>query len=334
MASEDLVMNPAVSRRSFIAFSASALATAANGAALAQTFPSRPLRLVVPIAPGGINDAVGRILANAMSESLGQPVAVENRSGGGGVVGTDHVAKAPRDGHTLLVSDSAIVVNPSLQPGLPYDIFNDLQIIGIVSSSPLVIAVGPGLPATSVAELVTLGRSRAEPLTFASPGAGTMTHLAAELFGQRTGLRLTAVPYRGVAASFPDIMAGRVDLIFSSIAGAGGLIADGRLRGLATTGETRAASLPSLPTMAEAGLPDFVVGIWMGLFAPSGLPQPVARSLRSALETALRDPRTVDALAGVGNNVLSLSQEEAVAFLRMEYERWRSVVGSQPSTPR
>jgi tripartite-type tricarboxylate transporter receptor subunit TctC len=317
-----------------IALSASSLLALAGGAAVAQLFPSRPLRLVVPIAPGGINDAVGRILANGLSEALGQPVAVENRSGGGGVVGTDYVAKAPRDGHTLLISDSAIVVNPSLQSGLPYDIFADLQIIGLVSSSPLVVAVGPGLPVSSIADLIALGKSRAEPLTFASPGAGTMTHLAAELFGQRFGLRLTAVPYRGVAASFPDIIAGRVDFIFSSIAGAGGLIADGRLRGLATTGEVRAAALPALPTMAQAGMSDFEVEIWMGLFAPSGMPEAIVRSLRAALEGALRDPRTTEALAGVGNSVMLRSREEASAFLGAEYERWRSVAGGQSGVPR
>jgi len=149
----------------------------------AQSFPSRALRLVVPIAPGGINDVVGRILAAAMSEALGHPVAVDNRSGAGGVVGTDHVAKSPRDGYTLLISDSAIIVNPSLQAGLPYDVFADLQIIGLVSASPLVLAVGPGLPATSLAQLIAQGRARGTPLTFASPGAGTMTHLAGSCSG-------------------------------------------------------------------------------------------------------------------------------------------------------
>jgi tripartite-type tricarboxylate transporter receptor subunit TctC len=284
----------------------------------------------VPIAPGGINDAVGRILGTGLSNALGQPVTVENRSGGGGVVGTDHVAKAPRDGYTLLISDSAIIVNPSLQPSLPYDVFADLQIIGVVSASPLALAVGPSLPATSLAELIAYGRARREPLTFASPGPGTMTHLAGELFGQRAGVSVTAVPYRGVAASFPDIMAGRVDFIFSSIAGARGLITDGSLRGLATTGEMRAPTVPSLPTMAEAGLPDFVVEIWMGLFAPSGLPQPVVHALRNAVETALRDPRTVEALAGVGNSVVLRSREDSAAFLRAEYERWKTVASAQP----
>ncbi len=300
--------------------------------ARAQAFPARPLRLVVPIAPGGINDVVGRILATGMSEALGQPVAVDNRSGAGGVVGTDHVAKSARDGYTLLISDSAIIVNPSLQSGLPYDVFADLQILGLVSASPLVLAVGPALQATSLAELIALGRSRGTPLTFASPGAGTMTHLAGELFGQRAGIPVTAVPYRGVAAAFPDIIAGRVDMVFSSIAGAGPLIADGRLRGLATTGSARTPTLPNLPTMPEAGLAGFVAEIWMGLFAPAGLPEPVAQRLRGALETALRDRRTVEALAAAGNHVVMKTQPEAAAFLRAEYELWKAVVAARPAT--
>lgn len=318
-----------LTRRALLAAGATMMAPAV---AQAQAFPSRPLRLVVPIAPGGINDVVGRILATGMSEALGQPVAVDNRSGAGGVVGTDHVAKSPRDGYTLLISDSAIIVNPSLQSTLPYDVFADLQILGLVSASPLVLAVGPDLRATSLAELIALGKSRGTPLTFASPGAGTMTHLAGELFGQRAGMAVTAVPYRGVAAAFPDIIAGRVDMVFSSIAGAGPLIADARLRGLATTGSVRTPTLSGLPTMAEAGLADFVAEIWMGLFAPAGLPEPVAQRLRAALEAALRDPRTVQALAGAGNHVVVRTQAEAARFVRAEYELWKAVVAARPAT--
>jgi len=322
-------MTRSLPRRRLLAAGTLAIPFLASGA-LAQAFPTRPVRLVVPIAPGGINDAVGRILANGLSEALGQPVPVDNRSGAGGVIGTDHVAKSPADGYTLLISDSGIVVNPSIQPGLPYDLFKDLQVLGLVSASPLVAAVGPGLPVASIADLVALGRSRGAPLTFASPGAGTMTHLAGELFGQRMGVNAQPVPYRGVGASLPDVMAGRVDVVFSSIAAAAPLIADGKLRGLATTGATRAANLPALPTMAEAGVPNFVAEIWMGLFAPAGLPDAVAQRLRGALETALTSRATVESLAGVGNHVLLKTQAEAASFLRSEYELWKTVVAARP----
>jgi tripartite-type tricarboxylate transporter receptor subunit TctC len=317
------------SRRIFLASGSMAALNVSTGPAKAQVF-TRPVRLVVPIAPGGIVDSVGRILATGLAGPLGQSVVVENRAGGGGVVGTDVVAKAPKDGHTLLVSDSAIVVNPFLLPSLPYDFEADLQVVGMISASPLVVAVGPSLAATSLAEFVALARGRAEPITFASPGAGTMTHLAAELFGRQQGLRMTAVPYRGVAAAFPDIIAGRVDCVFSSIAGARALVSDGRLRGLATTGAQRSPLLPGLPTMAEGGVPDFVVDIWLGLFAPAGVPEPALAALRQGLEAALRDPATVEAFARTGNAVVLSSRPEAVAFVRAEYERWRGIAAAQP----
>ncbi|MBU8543667.1 MULTISPECIES: Bug family tripartite tricarboxylate transporter substrate binding protein [Roseomonadaceae] len=318
-----------VSRRSLLVSGAAATLACTVSPATAQVF-TRPVRLVVPIAPGGIVDSVGRILATGLAGPLGQTVVVENRAGGGGVVGTDVVAKAAKDGHTLLVSDSAIVVNPFLLPSLPYDFAADLQVVGMISASPLVVAVGPNLPVTSLAEFVALARSRAEPVTFASPGAGTMTHLAAELFGRQQGLRMTAVPYRGVAAAFPDIIAGRVDCVFSSIAGARGLIADGRLRGLATTGAERSPLLAELPTMAEGGVPDFVVDIWLGLFAPTGVPETTLVALRQGLEAALRDPATVATFAQTGNAVVLSSRPEAIAFVRAEYERWRAIAAAQP----
>lgn len=319
----------AITRRNILFSGAAAAMACSISPAQAQIF-TRPVRVVVPIAPGGVVDSVGRVIANGLSGPLGQPTPVENRTGAGGVVGSDAVAKAAKDGHTLLVSDSGIVVNPSILPSMPYDLNNDLQVIGMISASPLVVAVGPDLPAKSIAEFIALGRSRGTPLTFASPGAGTMTHLAAELFGKQQGLNMTAVPYRGVAASFPDVMAGRVDCVFSSIAGARGLVEDGRVRGLALTSAARSPLLPNLPTMAEAGVSDFVVEIWLALFAPAGVPEPTVAALRQALETALADPATVEALARTGNAVIRTSRPEAVAFVRSEYERWRAVATAQP----
>jgi tripartite-type tricarboxylate transporter receptor subunit TctC len=253
----------------------SALILGAVTGAQAQAYPSKPVRLVLPYAPGGIIDYVGRTLAQKLTETLGQPVVAENRPGAGGILGTDSVARSAPDGYTLVLMDPAIVINPTLQADVPYDVFKNLQTVSIVSSSPEVLVVSPALPVKTFAELVAYGKANPGKLNFASAGIGTTPHLAGEMFKLRTGIDATHVPYKGIGASFTDMMSGKVQMAFSSIAGALPFTSDNRVRALATTGSKRSSVYPDLPTVAEAGLTGFEVDLWLGVFAPSGLLAPL-----------------------------------------------------------
>lgn len=307
------------------AFLSGAAALAFGGARAAQA-QARPLRIVLPYAPGGVVDTLGRVLAQGMTDSMGVPVVADNRPGAGGMIGSDHVAKAAPDGATALVMDPAIIINPSLQASVPYDVFRDLKPVSIVSSSPLVCVVSPSLPVRSMAELVEYGRANRGQLSFASAGVGTTPHLAGEMLNQRTGIEATHIPYRGIATSFADIMSGKVHFAFSSVAGARGLVLDGRMRGLATTGAARSPALPDLPTVVEAGLPDFVVDLWLGFFVPAATPDATVSSMHAAIQAALGKPETEAAFLRAGATVRRTSPAEAAQILRSEHAMWRDLI--------
>jgi tripartite-type tricarboxylate transporter receptor subunit TctC len=304
----------------------SALILAAASAAQAQTYPSKPVRLVLPYAPGGIVDYVGRTLAQKLTENLGQPVVTDNRPGAGGILGTDSVARSAPDGYTLVLMDPAIVINPTLQADVPYDVFKSLQTVSIVSSSPEVLVVSPALPVATFPELVVYGKANPGKLNFASAGIGTTPHLAGEMFKLRTGIDATHVPYKGIGASFTDMMSGKVQMAFSSIAGALPFTVDNRVRALATTGAQRSSVYPDLPTVAEAGLPGFEVDLWLGVFAPSGLSAPVLARLNEALKQSLAATDLKAALAKVGVEPRGTSAEQGATFLRAEFDKWKQVI--------
>ena len=310
--------------RLFVAAPLSVWALAA--AAQAQTYPSKPVRLVLPYAPGGIIDYVGRTLAQKLTENLGQPVLAENRPGAGGIVGTDSVARSAPDGYTLVLMDPAIVINPTLQADIPYDLFKNLQTVSIVSSSPEVLVVSPTLPVNTFSELVAYGKANPGKLNFASAGIGTTPHLAGEMFKLRTGIDATHVPYKGIGASYTDMMSGKVQMAFSSIAGALPFTADNRVRAIATTGTKRSNVYPDLPTVAEAGLPGFEVDLWLGVFAPAGLPGPALARLNGEMQKALEAPDLKAALAKVGVEPRGTSAEAGAAFLRAEFDKWKQVI--------
>src|SRR5690348_14148138 len=269
-------------------------------AAFAQSYPTKPVRLVLPYAPGGIIDYVGRTLATHMSGPLGQQVIAENRPGGGGIAGTDTVARSAPDGYSIVIMDPAIVINPTLQPSMPYDLFKQLVTVSIVSTSPEVMVVAPQLPVHSVAELTAYAKANPGKLNYASAGVGTTPHLAGELYKQRTGIDATHVPYRSIGQSYPDMMANKVQFAFSSIAGALPFTADDRVRAIATTGTKRSPVYPDLPTVDEAGLKGFEVDLWLGIFAPAGVPADALNKLNSALRTTLQNADVKTALAKVG----------------------------------
>ena len=304
----------------------SALILGAVTGAQAQAYPSKPVRLVLPYAPGGIIDYVGRTLAQKLTETLGQPVVAENRPGAGGILGTNSVARSAPDGYTLVLMDPAIVINPTLQADVPYDVFKNLQTVSIVSSSPEVLVVSPALPVKTFAELVAYGKANPGKLNFASAGIGTTPHLAGEMFKLRTGIDATHVPYKGIGASFTDMMSGKVQMAFSSIAGALPFTSDNRVRALATTGSKRSSVYPDLPTVAEAGLTGFEVDLWLGVFAPSGLPAPVLARLNGELKKALAASDLKAALAKVGVEPRGTSPQEGATFLRAEFDKWKQVI--------
>ena len=296
-----------------------------GGAAQAQTYPSKPIRLVLPYVPGGIIDTAGRHFAQRLSESLGQPVVIENRPGAGGMVGIDVVARSAADGYAIVLTDPGIVSNPTLQKDPPYDL-KAVQAVSIVGSSPAVIVASQHLPVKTFAELIAYAKANPGKLNFASAGIGTAPHLAGEMIKLRTGIDMTHVPYRGIGAAYPDVMSGKVQLAFSSIAGAVPFTSDNRVRPLATTGAARSAVYPDVPTVAESGLPGFDVDLWIGIYAPAGLPPAVLAKLNGELKKVLQHPELKAALAKIGVEPRGTTPEEAAAFTRSEFEKWKKVI--------
>jgi tripartite-type tricarboxylate transporter receptor subunit TctC len=302
----------------------------AGAAALAQGqgYPTKSIRLIVPYAPGGIVDYVGRLVGQRLSEGFGQNVVVDNRPGAGGVIGVETASRASGDGYTLVIMDPAIVINPSLLPKVPYDIHKDLAPVTILSNSPLVLAIHAKVPATSVPELVNLAKSQPGKLAFASAGVGTTPHMAGELFKARIRQNIVHVPYKGSGPAMTDLIGGQVQMTFSSITAALPFIKDGRLRGLATTGAKRAAALRDLPTMLEAGFAGFEVNLWLGLFAPSSTPKNVVAALNAEVRKALASPGVAGGFEKVGAEPLGNTPPEAAAYVRSEFAKWAKVVES------
>ncbi len=304
----------------------SMLAFTATLPARAQTFPSRPLHLIIPYGPGGIVDFTGRVLAQKMSENLGQPVVAENKPGAGGIVGVDTVAHSDPDGYYFALMDPAFVINPILQKSMPYDIFKDLVTISVVCSSPEVLVVAPQLGIKTYAELVAYGKANPGKLNYASAGVGTTPHLAAEMWKLRTGIDAVHVPYKGIGASYTDMMSNKVQMSFSSIAGALPFTGDNRVIPLATTGTTRSPVYPNLPTVAEAGLPGYSVDLWLGLWGRGGMPADALAKLNAAVNKALQDPDLKASFAKYGLTPRGTTLADSAAFTKSEYEKWKKVI--------
>jgi tripartite-type tricarboxylate transporter receptor subunit TctC len=314
-------------------FLVSAMLGAGTLAAPAQSYPTKPIKLVLPYSPGGIIDYVGRTLAQHLGETIGQPVVAENRPGAGGIAGTDMVARSAPDGYTLVIMDPAIVINPTLQPTIPYDLFKQLVTVSIVSSSPEVLVVAPQLPVKSVQDLIAYGKANPGKLNFASAGIGTTPHLAGELFKQRTGIDATHVPYRSIGQSYPDMMANKVQFAFSSIAGALPFTKDNRVHAIATTGLKRSPVYPDAQTVDEAGLKGFEVDLWLGIFAPAGVPADVLAKLNDALNKTLLKPDVKTALAKVGVEPRGTSVADGAKILHVEFDKWKDVIVKGKITP-
>lgn len=293
----------------------------------AQTFPDQPVRLLVPFPPGGPADAIARLLEPGMRGVLGRPLVIENRSGAGGVLGVEAVARARPDGHTIgLGSSGALVILPHLNPRMPYDALKDLLPIGQVLAVPQLLVVAPGVPATSVAELVALAKARPGDLAYGSAGIGSSLHLAAEMFRQRAGIDVTHVPYRGAAPAITDILGGRIQFMLADVPVLLPQVRGGALRALAITSPERSTLLPELPTMAEAGVPGVVSETLYGLLAPAGVVPERIAVLHEALAAALNDPETRRRLDEQGGRVVGSTPAQFAAQLRTEHEAWGAIV--------
>ncbi len=292
----------------------------------AEIYPDKPIRLIVPFTPGGVTDNIGRVLAERMARELGQGLIIDNRSGANGRIGTDVVAKAAPDGYTLLLGGiGALTIHPHMLK-VPYDPVNDFVPISLVATNDVVIVVNPRLPVRTPAELVAYAKAHSGKMQYGSSGIGAPTHLAAELFRTRVGFDMVHVPYKGDSAAVMDVVAGNVDLSFSTVSATLSLIRAGKLRAIAMTGLQRSQSLPDVPTLDETVLKGFNADTWVGLFAPARTPEPIVRKLYEATKVSLADPEVRRKLVAGGNNIVGNDTAQFRAFLDAESRKWCEVV--------
>jgi tripartite-type tricarboxylate transporter receptor subunit TctC len=294
-------------------------------AAAAQQFPSRPVRVIVPLTPGGGVDTLARIISDHFSQTLGQRFIVDNRPGAGGSIGVETVAKAAPDGHTLLVSSSSMVTNAAIQT-VRYDPVRDFQPVTKLTSNAYILLTTTSLPVTSVKELVALARSKPGNVTYASSGVGGVLHLGAELLCALAGVQMNHVPYKGVADAYPAVVSGQVNWVLGNPISALPLMKAGRMKGLAVTGVARMKVLPDLPTVAESGVPGYSVDAWFGLFAPARVPAPIIERLHAEAVRAVRAPEIERRMEAEATDVVGNTPREFSAQVRAEYEKWRSLV--------
>jgi tripartite-type tricarboxylate transporter receptor subunit TctC len=303
----------------------------APGCVLAQeAWPARPITLLVGFAPGGGTDLIARHIAPRLAELLGQPVVIENRAGASGTIAAAAAAKSRPDGYTLLlghVSSNAMV--PAIMPKLPYSPSRDFTAITYIGRVPQVVVVPRSSPARTLAEFIELARTKAGGLNYASSGTGTQQHFAAELFQQATGTSMVHVPYKGSGAALTDLMAGQVDVNFDTVPTVLQQIRSGALRALAVTTRQRVPSLPDVPTVIEAGVPDYEIGAWYMLMGPAGLPQPIVRKLSNAVNATLRTPEVQKKLVDLGTDIVGGTPEQADAYLKTEIARWATLAADK-----
>ncbi len=298
-----------------------ALALSAT-AALAADYPERPVRLIVPFAPGGATDIISRHISQRMGEVLGVQILVENRAGGAANIGTELAARAAPDGHTLLFASISNSVNAALFPKLRFDIQKDFAPVSLFATVPLMLAVHPAFPAQSVQELIALAKAPGKRLNYGSGGIGTANHVAGELFKQLTNVEIDHIPYKGGGPALADLAGGHLHMVFTTMTSTQEMVKSGRLRALATTGATRSPGAPDLPTMIEAGVAGYEVTAWYGLLAPAGTPPPVITRLSTELARIARAPEVVASLRAQGTQTIGSTPDEFAAFLRAEIEKW------------
>ena len=308
--------------RMFAALAATLIATTT---ALAQQYPSKPVRFVVPYAAGGATDLIARVIGERLSAHLGQPFVIENRPGAATLLGAQIVAKAEPDGYTLLMATSTtLAINASLYKNLPYDPVKDFAPISLAIQHPFVLLVDPKLPVHNVKELVALAKSKPGQLAYASGGSGSFPHLAMALFQAMTGIDVIHVPYKGSAPALTDLMGGQVAMIFDNTALT--YVKSGRIRALAVTTKDRLSVMPDVPTLQEAGVPGYELAAWQGVIAPAGTPRPVVDKLNANIVQLLREPETIARLTGDGGQIITSTPDQFAAYIKTEIGRFAKVV--------
>jgi tripartite-type tricarboxylate transporter receptor subunit TctC len=323
-----------VHRLTAVALGAGFLLTSiAATAARAEDYPTRPIRVVVGFGPGAVADVILRVMAGRMSQTLGQQLVVENRPGAGSSLGAEYVARAPKDGYTLLMCTVAQTINPAMN-SLSFDFGKDFAPIMAVANAPQILVAHPSFPANTVRELIALAKSRPEGVQYASSGAGTMSHLSGVLLNSVAGITLQQIPYPGSAQSMTDVLAGRVPLMFGPAATVWTNVQAGKLKALAVTQSTRAAIAPDVPTMVEAGVPGYSAGIWMGLLAPAGTSPEIVGKLSSAANEALKSKEVLALLEKLGVDPLGGTPAEFAKFIDDELKKWDGVVKAAGIKPK
>jgi len=315
---------------SMVAFAALAIPMASPGA-MAQSYPTRTIRLVVHSSPGGSSDILGRMVAQKLTESFGQQVVVENRAGASGIIGVDVAAKAPPDGYTLLISQTSLAINPSMFKKMPYEALRDLAPITQIVDGPNVLVVHPSVPARSVKQLIALARSRPDSLIIGSPGQGTSPHLSAELFNAMAGIKMVQVQYKGAGMALVGLISGEIGVMFPTTPTAMGSIKAKRIIPLGVTTAKRVSALPDVPSIAEAGLPGYESTQWFGILAPAGTPRPIIDRLNQEIVRIMHGYR--ERLSGEGMEVVAGTPEAFAAHIRMETEKWAKVIKSMGLKP-
>ena len=291
----------------------------------AQSYPTKPIRLIIGYEPGGGADNIARLLAATSSDILRQQIVVDNRSGANGVVAAELVAKSPRDGYTIHVVTSSHVTNPAVHPKLGYDTVKDFTAVSELAEAPLVMIVHPSMKVSNVAEFIETAKAKPESLNYASAGLGNMTQVAAELFSLMTGIKMTHVPYKGSGPAIIDLIAGRITVYFPPVPSALPHIQSGKLKALAVTGSKRSKTAPALPTIAESGVLGYEAGSWYGLVVPAGTPMNIVNTLHAASVKALQSPVTQDRMKAQGLESVGSSPAEFDAKIRRDIEKWRRV---------
>ena len=314
-----------VTRRALLAAAAASALLPLHAGTQAQ-WPNKPLRLIVPFAPGGSNDNIARVLAAKLGARLGQPVIVDNKGGGGGTIGTDFVAKSPADGYTLLFVSGSIATNAASGKKLPYDPLKDLEPIGGIAASPFVVVVANDVKATTLKEFIDLARAKPKSISYGTAGIGGINHLGTELFASAARVQLTHVPYKGIGPAFIDLMGGSLQMVLPTLASVTPHIRAGKMRGLAVTSVQRSPLMPEIPTANEAGLPGFKLEVWFGLLGPAHMPAGVVKRLNEGLNAVLALPEVKEVLAREGATPQPSAPEEFENVIKSDIARWTRLI--------
>lgn len=297
----------------------------AGSAANAQTYPTKPITLIVPFAAGGSNDIVGRAIGKKLSEVFGQPVVIDNRLGAGGVIGAQTVASAAPDGHTLLLISSTFTINPAIKKSMPFDTLKDFTPVAFIARSPLLITASNKLPVNTAKELLELAKAKPGTINYASSGPGSINQISAELIALSAGVKFMHIPYKGGSLALNDLAGGHVDIYVSSLPQVLEIVRSGKAKGLAVTGLKRTPSLPDVPTLDEAAIPGFDSSSWWGIVGPAGLPTPIVNALSTAIEKMLTSPELKKFLENEGAEAATMTPQQFGELMRTETQRWIKV---------